>query len=142
MERLKSYLYALQRATGMSWMALTKSHGAGGSSIGQAAFIWCCGFYGLYNQKYAPDKFTPRWYWRITGQDWKRWIVNKKPDYSGCSVEEWAHRDRPPPSGPPSTVGFATFEEMKQRTLDIVSGKLTPKPDEPKIWFIREDINE
>lgn len=32
-------------------------------------------------------------------------------------------------------VGIASFEDMKARTVAIASGKLKPKPDDPKVWF-------
>lgn len=33
------------------------------------------------------------------------------------------------------TVGIATPEEMKQRTLAIAKGQLKPGKDDPKVWF-------
>jgi predicted transcriptional regulator len=32
-------------------------------------------------------------------------------------------------------IGIMSFEDYKQRTMDIVSGKYRPKKGEPKIWF-------
>lgn len=36
-------------------------------------------------------------------------------------------------------IGIASLEDMRQRTLDIVEGKVNPKPDDPKIWFTSID---
>lgn len=33
------------------------------------------------------------------------------------------------------TVGIASYDEMKARTLKIARGELKPGPDEPKVWF-------
>ena len=33
------------------------------------------------------------------------------------------------------SIGFATSEEIRQRTIDIASGKHKPSKLEPKIWF-------
>jgi len=35
----------------------------------------------------------------------------------------------------PLKVGILPWSEFKTRTLDIASGRLKPKPGEPKIWF-------
>jgi predicted transcriptional regulator len=32
------------------------------------------------------------------------------------------------------TVGIASFEEMKARTMAIARGELRPAPDDPKVW--------
>lgn len=32
-------------------------------------------------------------------------------------------------------VGIASLREMKARTLAIARGKITPAPDDPKVWF-------
>ena len=33
------------------------------------------------------------------------------------------------------TVGIASYEEMKTRTLAIARGELKPQPNDPKVWF-------
>ena len=33
-------------------------------------------------------------------------------------------------------VGFATYREMKARTLAIAKGELHPKPSDPRVWAI------
>jgi predicted transcriptional regulator len=33
------------------------------------------------------------------------------------------------------TVGVATLEQYKARTMAIARGEYTPGPDEPKVWF-------
>jgi predicted transcriptional regulator len=33
------------------------------------------------------------------------------------------------------TIGIASYEHMKARTLAIAAGTHKPSPDEPKIWF-------
>ena len=33
------------------------------------------------------------------------------------------------------TIGIATYDDMKARTMAIARGELTPGPDEPKVWF-------
>ena len=32
-------------------------------------------------------------------------------------------------------IGIASYEDMKGRTLGIVSGEVKPERDEPKLWF-------
>ena len=32
-------------------------------------------------------------------------------------------------------IGIASYDEMKARTMAIASGKLKPKPTDPKVWF-------
>jgi len=32
-------------------------------------------------------------------------------------------------------IGIATQQEIRNRTIEIASGRLTPKPNDPKIWF-------
>lgn len=32
-------------------------------------------------------------------------------------------------------IGIATWEQYQKRTMDIVTGKYTPSPNSPKIWF-------
>lgn len=32
-------------------------------------------------------------------------------------------------------IGIASYEEMKQWTLDVASGRTQPAPDAPKLWF-------
>ena len=38
------------------------------------------------------------------------------------------------------SVGIATFEEMKARTLAIARGELKPKAEEPKVWITTDKI--
>jgi predicted transcriptional regulator len=33
------------------------------------------------------------------------------------------------------TIGIASHEEMKARTMAIARGELKPGPEEPKLWF-------
>ena len=33
------------------------------------------------------------------------------------------------------TVGIASYEEMKARTMAVARGELRPSKDEPKVWF-------
>jgi predicted transcriptional regulator len=32
-------------------------------------------------------------------------------------------------------VGIASYDEMKNRTLKIARGEMTPRADDPKVWF-------
>lgn len=32
-------------------------------------------------------------------------------------------------------IGIASYEQLKQRSIAIASGKYKPKKDEPKVWF-------
>lgn len=32
-------------------------------------------------------------------------------------------------------IGIASQKEIRQRTIDIASGRLTPKNTDPKVWF-------
>ncbi len=32
-------------------------------------------------------------------------------------------------------IGIASYEEMKQWSLDVASGRIKPAPDAPKLWF-------
>ena len=32
-------------------------------------------------------------------------------------------------------IGIASQKEIRQRTIDIASGRLTPKSTDPKVWF-------
>lgn len=32
-------------------------------------------------------------------------------------------------------IGIASYEDMKARTLAIAKGEITPKTNEPKVWF-------
>jgi predicted transcriptional regulator len=33
------------------------------------------------------------------------------------------------------TIGIASYEDMKARTLRIARGELKPRPTDPKIWY-------
>lgn len=33
------------------------------------------------------------------------------------------------------SVGIASLEESRRRTIAIASGKHKPRPDEPRVWF-------
>ena len=32
-------------------------------------------------------------------------------------------------------IGIASYEEMKQWTLDVTAGRIKPDPNGPKLWF-------
>lgn len=32
-------------------------------------------------------------------------------------------------------IGIAPLQYIRQRTIDIAAGRVTPEPDDPKVWF-------